>query len=332
MDSCANRFSVASTSVVLNSTLDPAFVAAQLRAIWGLRAACTLHYRGTHDTYRAAHAHGTHFVRVYRAGLRSPADILFEIEVLCAAAAAGAKVARPLVRPNGRWLASIRAPEGERVMALFDAAPGAVVGAEAATAVHVQAYGEAIAMLHTALAGFHGTTTRPLGVEVLLHRPMRWLAPFLEHRADDRAWLEACITRIHMTLEGPLGRACPVGVCHGDLHGGNAHWAADGTVTLFDFDECGTGWLMYDLAAFHWMAERAGRLAVWWPLLCQGYERIRPFTEPEREALPWFVLARHLWQLGYDAWDNRFGGAARADADITAVLESLRSHAGSLIS
>jgi len=128
-----------------------------------------------------------------------------------------------------------------------------------------------------------------------------------------------------------MGLACPRGVCHVDLHGGNAHWADPDRVTLFDFDECGHGWLAYDLAAFQWMAERAGQLDSWWPLLEEGYGRVRPLVDAERAAMPWFVLARHFWQLGYDAWDNRFSGQAAAEGDLTRILHSLEAHAEAIL-
>ena len=39
------------------------------------------------------------------------------------------------------------------------------------------------------------------------------------------------------------------GVCHGDFSStGNFHVAPDGTITVFDFDLCGPGWRVSDLA------------------------------------------------------------------------------------
>lgn len=316
---------------ILNSTLDPQWIGAQVHDHYGVAGRCTLHARGTHDTYRLHHTEQTTFFRVYRAGLRSPSDVTYEIDVLRHAASHGVAVAAPLARTDGEWITRIDAPEGERCAVLFAAAPGTPVDAETATAEHIVAYGQSIARFHEVMAHFPGAERRGLGSAELIDRPLRWLSPHLATRPDWRDTLERIVTPLRAMLEGRVGAACPRGVCHGDLHGGNALWAAHGVVTLFDFDECGHGWLTYDLAAFHWMAERAGQLDAWWPLLHEGYASVRPLSNAEEEALPWFVLARHLWQLGYDAWDNRFSGQAAAEADITRVLQSLEAHAAAMI-
>ena len=315
----------------LNSTLAPASVSALVREGYGRSGACTLHYRGTHDSYRIQDGETSWYFRVYRCDLRSREEVLYEAAVLRHAAAQAVAVARPIARRDGDWLTAVDAPEGLRYAMLFAGAPGHPVSGDDATADHVMAYGRAIARFHVAMADFPSPGARHLSQSDLLDRPLQWLAPFLQHRPDDARTLAATVEALRTQLAGPTVSACPRGVCHGDLHGGNAHYEASGLVTLFDFDECGHGWLAYDLAAFHWMAERAGQLASWWPLLLAGYESVRPLAPAEHEAMPLFVLARHVWQLGYDAWDNRFGGMARADADISAVMQSLRDHGAGVL-
>ena len=310
----------------LNSTLAPDSVSALVGDAYGVDGACTLHYRGTHDTYRLQHGDEVRFFRIYRAGLRTQDDARYELAVLRHAVARGMAVTPPIARRDGEWLTVIEAPEGARHAVLFTNAPGSAVSGEEATAEHVRAYGRAIASLHVALADMPARTSRSLSEHALLDRPLEWLAPHLQHRPEDQRTLTEVVATLRAHLAGPIVAACPQGVCHGDLHGGNAHYDGHHGITLFDFDECGYGWLAYDLAAFHWMAERAGQLDTWWPLLLDGYEAVRPFTPNEHAAMPIFVLLRHLWQLGYDAWDNRFGGMARADADITAIMHSLREH------
>ena len=312
---------------IVNSTVAAESVAVLVQEAYGLSGSCTLHYRGTHDSYRIQHGDTPWFFRIYRSGLRSREDVRYETTVLLHAAMHGIDVAVPIDRLAGEWLTTVGAPEGPRDAVLFTGAPGVAVWGEEATVDHVRAYGRAIARFHRAMATFPARDARTLTEHELLDRPMQWLAPHLAHRAEDQRTLHALVEALRARLGGFRGAAYPRGVCHGDLHGGNAHGDTNGVVTLFDFDECGHGWLAYDLAAFHWMAERAGQLEAWWPSLLAGYESVRPLTPEEHDAMPIFVLARHVWQLGYDAWDNRFAGTARADADISAVMQSLREHA-----
>jgi Ser/Thr protein kinase RdoA (MazF antagonist) len=41
-------------------------------------------------------------------------------------------------------------------------------------------------------------------------------------------------------------------IIHGDLHGGNGHFAGPRQLTLFDFDHGGYGWRAYDRKSSVW--------------------------------------------------------------------------------
>ena len=95
------------------------------------------------------------------------------------------------------------------------------------------------------------------------------------------------------------------GLCHGDLHPGNVRFDAAGKPTLFDFDCCGYGWRVYDLAVFHWNIYMERRPTRWrerrWEAFLRGYERVRALPGGLHECLPFFLVARQIWLLGLDA-------------------------------
>ncbi len=89
---------------------------------------------------------------------------------------------------------------------------------------------------------------------------------------------------------------------HGDYWWNNAHF--DGQdVTLFDFDFCGNGWRIYDIAAFQGTARANGFewSAEVVDAFLKGYESFRVLSEGERSALRAFELIRVVWALGLAA-------------------------------
>lgn len=87
------------------------------------------------------------------------------------------------------------------------------------------------------------------------------------------------------------------GMIHGDLHGGNLLFH-DRTVRAIDFDGCGWGHYLYDVAVmtYHLPPTKA-RLAV------AGYRRHRELFTRELDKLPAFYALRVLDQLAYQLPD-----------------------------
>jgi Ser/Thr protein kinase RdoA (MazF antagonist) len=90
------------------------------------------------------------------------------------------------------------------------------------------------------------------------------------------------------------------GVCHGDLHYGNAHRTGD-QITLFDFENCGVGWRAYDLAVYLWAARIVAKEGTAWKPFLRGYTEHRALNETELQSIPLFVPARHIYLMGLTA-------------------------------
>jgi Ser/Thr protein kinase RdoA (MazF antagonist) len=95
-----------------------------------------------------------------------------------------------------------------------------------------------------------------------------------------------------------------VGLCHGDLHPGNARFADDGRPTLYDFECCGYGWRAYDLAVFLWNSYGERRPRRWresrWNAFLSGYRSIRPLPAGIDSHLADLMAARQIWLTGLD--------------------------------
>jgi homoserine kinase type II len=99
---------------------------------------------------------------------------------------------------------------------------------------------------------------------------------------------------------GPIRRRATHGIIHGDLFRDNVLWDEGQISAILDFEQASGGSLAYDLAVcindWCWTtgggfdAFGAPRIDLAHALLA-GYERIRPLTTGDREALPYEVRA-----------------------------------------
>src|SRR5690606_9554539 len=88
------------------------------------------------------------------------------------------------------------------------------------------------------------------------------------------------------------------GLIHADMRLANLLVAGD-EVTLIDFDDCGFGWFMYDLAAglsFIDTAPAAARLRQRW---LAGYTAIRPLAPADLEIIDAMLLLRRMALLAW---------------------------------
>ncbi|KUN24638.1 hypothetical protein AQJ23_18015 [Streptomyces antibioticus] len=93
------------------------------------------------------------------------------------------------------------------------------------------------------------------------------------------------------------------GLIHGDLRAANLLVAPD-AVRLIDFDDCGHGWFLYDLACSLSFVEHDPRAAHWVAAWLRGYRARRPLREEDVRAIPALVMLRRLMLV---AWVHKRG-------------------------
>ena len=279
----------------------------------GQPVTCRLLHRGLNDTYLVTTAEVRYVLRVYRYQWRSLDDILYELDLLTHLQRKGAPVSSPIPRKDGSFTHLLHAPEGDRYAVLFTYAPG-VPRSFPLEEWYVRLYGQSVAEIHNALDDFSSPHTRfPLDLDYLLDRPLRAILPLLEQRADDAHYLQhlAGFLKAQVTLRRS---ALEQGACHGDFHGQNCH-LSDQQLTFFDFDCCGPGWRVFDLATFRWNAKLSGMDDTSWTAFLEGYTSRRPMNERDLEAVPLFVAIRHIWLLGLDTGNGDDWGYGGLDGN-----------------
>ncbi|WP_009633543.1 phosphotransferase [Synechocystis sp. PCC 7509] len=264
---------------------------------------CRLLKRGLNDTYLIETEQKQYILRVYRHSWRTKEEIDFELELLNFLYKANVAVSYPLEKRTGGFITAIAAPEGTRYTALFSYAPGKVVDKKI-NSEQSRKLGETVATIHQATDNFKSSFNRPeLNSEYLLDSSINAIAPLYKHRKNDIDYLYKQAENLKNNLIAlDLPNCSPFyGICIGDVHAGNTHFNQLNQPTLFDFDQCGYGWRVFDIGKFI-------NTAIVWKLeskiissFLEGYQTIRQLNEIELRAIPMFTKIAHIWVMGISA-------------------------------
>lgn len=254
---------------------------------------------GVNDTYLLKTKNNKYIFRLYRLNLRSYQDIHFELELLTFLKARGMTVSDPLKNTQDSYITSVSCPEGLRYGVLFNYAQGEGISYKDETGKLAQLYGEHVASMHLAQKGFTAKYDRELNLDKLIHEPLTKIPDlFAEHKQSLAVIEETAQFVLERFNELNKDQLNP-GVCHGDLHCGNAHIDANNKMTFFDFDCCGQGWLEYDLAVYNWACLTIDKKQRYDHFLA-AYSSINSMPI-NTEAINLFIAMRHIWILGLHA-------------------------------
>jgi Ser/Thr protein kinase RdoA (MazF antagonist) len=234
--------------------------------------------------------------------------------------AADIAVSAPIPQRDGQRLLSIQAPEGVRYAALFTYAPGQPLSQQC-TPPNVRAFGRMLAQVHGLTDRWPQLPARsPLDLESLLDRPLAGLEHVFGERTAEWAFLRQVASAVRRRIAALPAEPPGYGFCHGDTGSANAHVTANGRLTLFDFDMCGTGWRAYDIGTF--LIDESEAIS---QAFLEGYESVRVLTALESAAIPLFQIVQSIWVLGLRAnYVNDWGNAALSERLLTHVLAFIR--------
>lgn len=250
--------------------------------------------RGLNDTYVVINQNSKYILRVYRSKWRSRADVDYELGVLEFLSNHNVAVSEPIKNKNGELTSEIFAPEGVRYLTLFSFAEGERPRLDAKISYE---YGKTVAKIHHVTDTFEGSQGRfHLDFNHLIDEPLRIFIPAMIEYGGDLSYVQSWARTIRELVSF---NELNYGFCHGDLHDWNAHWNGN-QLTIFDFDCCGPGYRVYDLAVFLWNLKTNYKGAVTenWESFLNGYRELRSITHTEMQSIPWFVAARRIWLAG----------------------------------
>ena len=285
---------------------------------------CVFWERGSNDTYVIRCANARYSMRIYRHENYPRDEIDFEVDALNYLHNQGFPVAFPIARKAGGYVTEIAAPEGVRYVLVTAFAEGSSLECESVDEFRL--YGESLARLHEASQGFTSShKKKDLDLNNFIDDSVKSITPFLSHRPKELELLNqyASDARDEVARVGEEGM--DVGFCHGDVHGGNAH-LHNGVLTHFDFEECGFGYRVFDLATFKWAFNLEDSNSEKWLAFVEGYESVRKFSAADSELVDTFVLLRHIWLIAFHMRNaDDFGGELTSDGYIDHQWRKLKS-------
>ena len=141
---------------------------------------------------------------------------------------------------------------------------------------------------------------------------------------DLRRKFEQVASRVERVMTQLGDGSDVVGLIHADLHLDNALFAR-GDVRLIDFDDCGTGYRLYDIAVALWELRHRPDFETFRAALVAGYTQHRPLPTDQLAHLDAFIAAREvafgLWVAGTAQVNPIFRDVL--NEDLTAIGESL---------
>lgn len=282
---------------VVYSTLDPQALITQVLCQYNLGEiiACKLWNRGLSDVYLVETNKQPYILKVSHHHWRNLADIQFELELLEFLNHKNIPVAYPIRTRAGKLLVTIKALEGDRYAALFPYADGTVPLGDL-NLTQSKIFGQTLAKLHQSSADFYSSAQRqPLTLDYLLDDSYQVIAECLQDRLQDLIYLEKVIKQIKEKLPAIPHQSPFWVVCWGDPHSGNAHFTENNQITLFDFDQCGYGWRVFDLAKFFQVSLHAGIDRKVRDAFLSGYQTTQTLTAKELDSLPLLTQTAHIW-------------------------------------
>ena len=303
LDAIANM----KTFPVKKSLLEERALSEKLSSDYPIRnpVKCVLHRITMSDVYQIGTPDEDFFLKIYRKSDKSEENIRDEVRLVNDLIDKEVPIPKPVHRNDGGYLTRIHAPEGERIAILFHAALGQEP--QEANKAHSHRFGRLIGKLHSCADELnHEYKLKKIDENYLILDPVRYMKQYLEHREDDYNYLLQFGKDLAEELASKLDDSAPVyGICHGDVHTGNARMDDSGNISIFDFDSSGYGWRVIDIGtyavSYDWKdltKEGKRKKESIWNHFLEGYNEWRPLTENELSVLHLSMPIRQLELTG----------------------------------
>jgi len=263
-----------------------------------LQGQLSLLCRSENATFLLRAAGQRYALRLHRGDYHQKADIVSELQWLDALRETGIMVPEAVPDKEGEQVLTLRLPDGsERYVVLFHW----IEGEMPTTDVDPRAFqqlGQITARLHQQSKQWQ----KPAGFQRIIwdHHTMtsaeshwgRWQdAPNLN--PADHGVVEQAIAQVGAAM-AQFGKGSDrYGLIHADLRLTNL-LLHKGETRVIDFDDCGLGWYLHDLAAAISFVEHHPRAPEWIDHWIRGYEQVAHISDAEMAMLPALLVQRRI--------------------------------------
>ena len=299
---------------VLTSTLAPGPLAVLIQDKYKIKGPCVCRVfkTGINHTYMVETPDQKFVLRIYSYNWRTEAEITEELRLLLLLKENGISVSYPIPDQANTYLQPIEAPEGLRYAVLFSFAEGDKI--RSLTPSTCWNIGSLMANMHRVTRG-QKLDRVAYNSNTLTQLPYLYASEFFEKTMLEMQFVRSTGKFLTSLFEQVDSGQLRTGAVHLDLWYDNMNIKDEATITLFDFDFCGNGWLLLDMAyfsmqLFHTEPDK-GQYEIKLKHFMQGYERITPIHEEELRLIPYAGAAIWIFYLGvqsqrFDNWSNIF--------------------------
>ncbi|SDE40933.1 Ser/Thr protein kinase RdoA involved in Cpx stress response, MazF antagonist [Mucilaginibacter pineti] len=303
------------------STLSAIALKKHLEDAYNLKLiSCKYLLRGVSDTYIIEATDAKYVFKVYREQHRSYEEILSEVELLDILKNGGASVAYAIADTRNNQVQKFNAPESTRYGILLSYAEGRPV---------LDLDDEQLKTVGRQMAAVHNITAvaqlkyprRVYNTDTTLLLPIKTIAPAFINLPGEYSYLQETAAKVIQKLHTFNTAEFSYGYCQYDFLPKNFHFSDSGTITFFDFDFAGQGYLVNDLMSFFvhfFMHVATGKLTDseadrMYNIFVSAYREVRPVTDEEIATIPYLGVGFWVFYLGFqyenfDDWSNLFFG------------------------
>jgi len=276
----------------------------------GKDATCTLFRTGINHTYFITDGSTKYALRVYSYNWRTLPEITEEVKLLNLLREHGVSISYPIADTGGNYIQSINAPEGKRYAVLCSFAEGDKIRTTNTDTCYT--IGSLMASMHTVTAN-QKTGRIDYNSESMLELPYKYATEYFDEELPEMKFIKEQAQDISDYFN-QVAPDIPGGIVHLDIWYDNMAVTANNEVTLFDFDFCGNGWLVFDVAyfckqLFHIEADKE-LYEIKMQSFLKGYNATRRLTADELQLIPKAAAAIWIFYLGVQCqrfdWSNIF--------------------------
>lgn len=253
---------------------------------------CELLQSSISDTYQIDTSNERYILKIYKHNCKTSSDIQFEIDFVTYLKSNGLDVSNYILTVEGLFILTINAPEGIRYGVLTAFANGDELDYKNEQDAFL--YGVNVARIHKISKYFElQKNIKEINIISMLQTSSIAINSFLKNHPHKKNYfkymIDLLIDKAHSIDIDSLEKI----ICHGDLHGGNAHRHLN-NITFFDFDFCGYGPTGYDLSVFRWGCIIGNRIPMWKEFI-RGYKTVKNLEDKELKNSLFFVAVRDIF-------------------------------------
>lgn len=302
-----------STFPVIASTVSETALAQFIKEKYLLKenVDCKLFRTGVNHTYFVSDNETKYAARIYCHNWRTQSEIEEELQLLLMLKDSDLAVSYPIPDKEGNFIQEINAPEGLRYAVLFTFAEGKKMRFMSNESCY--AVGALMAKIHTITSG-KKINRLDYTSDVLVDQAYHHINVYFPEDLEEMQYIKKISNPISKRFNETDWSEHQKGIVHLDIWYDNLSVNNEDEITIFDFDNCGNGALVLDVAYFckqlFFIESDKEEYERKVESFLDGYQKVRNLSDAEIKSIPEAGAAIFIFYLGVQAkrfdWSNIF--------------------------